>query len=182
MVRGGRLWASRRGSTSEKEGEGKALTSCGNTHFSHELMQTRKVIYSIPNAHGKKRERTMCPPPRGATGEHFVVAEKDLRPNPLLLRAGRTSKTSQNSLITTVRLNAASMVTTSSLNDYSPKAGCLQRYALAWCRIKWSHNSYVWLPPNVQLINNFSFNHWPVLKCHQSSETTAADTHPSQTN
>lgn len=38
----------------EKEGEGKALTSCGNTYFSHELIQTRKVIYSIPKTHGEK--------------------------------------------------------------------------------------------------------------------------------
>lgn len=42
-----------------KEGEGKALTSCGNTHFSHELIQTRKVTYSIPNTHGEK-ESTQC--------------------------------------------------------------------------------------------------------------------------
>lgn len=42
------------GKAGEKEGEGKALTSCGNTHFSHELIQSRKVTYSIPNAHGEK--------------------------------------------------------------------------------------------------------------------------------
>lgn len=47
------------GRAGEKEGEGKALTSCGNTHFSHELIQTRKVTYSIPNTQGEK-ERSQC--------------------------------------------------------------------------------------------------------------------------
>lgn len=51
---GGRLSATRRGRAREREGEGEALTSCGNTHFSHELIQTRKVTYSIPNTHGEK--------------------------------------------------------------------------------------------------------------------------------
>lgn len=43
----------------KKEGEGKALTSCGNTHFSHELIQAKKVTYSIPNTYGKKA-RAQC--------------------------------------------------------------------------------------------------------------------------
>lgn len=47
------------GRAGEKEGEGKALTSCGNTHFSHELIQTRKVTYSIPNTQGEK-EHSQC--------------------------------------------------------------------------------------------------------------------------
>lgn len=53
---GGRLEAALRepGKVGEKEGEGKALTSCGNTHFSHELIQSRKVTNSIPNASPKK--------------------------------------------------------------------------------------------------------------------------------
>lgn len=47
------------GGAGEKEGEGKALTSCGNTHFSHELIQTRKVTYSIPNTH-REKESSQC--------------------------------------------------------------------------------------------------------------------------
>lgn len=47
------------GEREKREGEGKALTSCGNTHFSHELIQTRKVTYSIPNTQGEK-ESAQC--------------------------------------------------------------------------------------------------------------------------
>lgn len=47
------------GRAGEREGEGKALTSCGNTHFSHELIQTRKVTFSIPNTH-REKERSQC--------------------------------------------------------------------------------------------------------------------------
>ena len=47
------------GEREKREGEGKSLTSCGNTHFSHELIQTRKVTYSIPNTQGEK-ESAQC--------------------------------------------------------------------------------------------------------------------------
>lgn len=46
----------------ETEGEGKAFTSCGNTHFSHELIQSRKVTYSIANARPKKGRMPECLP------------------------------------------------------------------------------------------------------------------------
>lgn len=48
----------------------------------------------------------------------------------------------KKTLITTVQLNDASIVIAFSLNDYSLNAVCLQHYTLAWCRIKWTHNSY----------------------------------------
>lgn len=58
----------------EKEGEGKALTSCGNTHFSHELMHTRKVIYSIPNTQGEKESTQCVHCLKRATGDYSVKA------------------------------------------------------------------------------------------------------------
>lgn len=52
--RGGKRLDALREPGKKKRGEGKALTSCGNTHFSHELIQSRKVTFSKANAHPKK--------------------------------------------------------------------------------------------------------------------------------